>query len=112
MFHPVELTLFWGLVKAKSAKGPAGPLSSYEGDASFHSHPTRSGKPCVQIRLLRIHPQRERFCNTSTILPLEIGWATGPGASSAPGAWAMPVWMKGKGHLVRILDLAFRAPGG
>lgn len=61
--------------------------------------PHGRAKPCVQVRLLRIRTQMERFCNTSIILPLEIGWA-------------MPVWMKGKGHLVRILDLAFKAPGG
>ena len=99
MFHPVELTLFWGLVKAKSATAPVGSLSSYEGDASFHSHPARAGKPCVQGQLLRVRPQMERAGNTWIILPLEI-------------VWAKPIWMKGKGNLVRIFDLAFKAPGG
>ncbi len=99
MFHPVELTLFWGLVKAKSATDPVGPLSSYEGDTSFHSHPARAGKPCVQGQLLRVRTQMERAWNTWIILPLEI-------------VWAKQIWMKGKGNLLRIFDLAFKAPGG
>ena len=112
MFHPVELTPFWGLVKAKSAAVPAGPLSSCEGDTSFHSRPARASNPCVQSQPLRIRTQMERFCNTSITLPQEIVWANGTDASSTPGAWAMPVWMKVKGHLVRIFDSTFNAPGG
>jgi hypothetical protein len=97
VFHPVELTLFWGLVKAKSATVPVEPLSSDEGEASLHPCPTRTGKPYVQSQPLRICTQIERRCKTSTIL--------------LPGGAGMG-WMKGKGHLVRILDLAFRALGG